>query len=268
MPVFGYIACLLIGVSLGSIGAGGGILTVPVMVYLFHVPVVLATSYSLFIVGLTSLLGAASNYRQSNTNIRVAGLFCLVSAGIVLLIRSWLLPLIPGRLFVVGGVPVTWSFLSMVIFALLLFLSAAAMIRQRGEPSPDGEDRNFLHLIGSGIVVGGVTGLLGAGGGFILIPSLVLLMKFPVKEAIGTSLLIIAINSLLGFGMDLRHMVVDWRFLACVTAVAMAGIFLGIAVASRVPDCRLKVIFGWFMVGIGVIVLTKELVGFFSIFGS
>jgi len=268
VPVFGYIACLLIGVSLGSIGAGGGILTVPVMVYLFHVPVVLATSYSLFIVGLTSLLGAVSNYRQSNTNLRVAGLFCLVSAGIVLLIRSWLLPLIPNRLFLIRNVPVTWSLASMILFAVLVFVSAAAMIRQREEPSPDCEDRNFLHLIGSGIVVGGVTGLLGAGGGFILIPSLVLLLKFPVKEAIGTSLLIIAVNSLLGFGMDLRHMPVDWHFLGWVTVVAVAGIFLGITVASRVSGSRLKIIFGWFMVGIGVIVLTKELVGFFSIFGS
>jgi uncharacterized membrane protein YfcA len=268
LSVFGYIACLLIGVSLGSIGAGGGILTVPVMVYLFHVPVVLATSYSLFIVGLTSLLGAASNYRQSNTNIRVAGLFCLVSAGIVLLIRSWLLPLIPNRLFYVGSVPVTWPLTSMLLFAALLFVSASAMIRQRDDAVACGGRRNIFHLVGSGIVVGGVTGLLGAGGGFILIPSLVLLLKFPVKEAIGTSLLIIAVNSLLGFGMDLRHMPVDWHFLGWVTVVAGVGIFLGIAVASRVPGSRLKVIFGWFMVGIGVIVLAKELVGFFSIFGS
>ena len=266
MQLFGYIACLLIGVSLGSIGAGGGILTVPVMVYLFHVPVVLATSYSLFIVGLTSLLGAASNYRQSNTNIKVAALFCLVSAGIVLFIRWWLLPLIPSRLFSIGHVPVTWSLASMLLFAVLLFLSASAMIRGREEPEPEEGDRNLLHLIGSGIVVGSVTGLLGAGGGFILIPSLVLLLKFPVKEAIGTSLLIISVNSLLGFGMDLRHMPVDWRFLAFVTVVAMSGIFLGIAVASRVPGDRLKIVFGWFMVGIGAIVLVKELFGFFSIF--
>jgi uncharacterized membrane protein YfcA len=156
----------------------------------------------------------------------------------------------------------------MLLFAALLFVSASAMIRQRDDAVACGGRRNIFHLVGSGIVVGGVTGLLGAGGGFILIPSLVLLLKFPVKEAIGTSLLIIAVNSLLGFGMDLRHMPVDWHFLGWVTVVAGVGIFLGIAVASRVPGSRLKVIFGWFMVGIGVIVLAKELVGFFSIFGS
>jgi uncharacterized membrane protein YfcA len=268
LQLFGYIACLLIGVSLGSIGAGGGILTVPVMVYLFHVPVVLATSYSLFIVGLTSLIGAASNYRQSNTNIKVAGLFCLVSAGIVLVIRSWLLPLIPSRLFIVGGAAVTWSLASMLLFAVLLFVSASVMIRRREEVVAVEGHLNIFHLVGSGIIVGGVTGLLGAGGGFILIPSMVLLLKFPVKEAIGTSLLIIAVNSLLGFGMDLRHMPVDWHFLGWVTAVALLGIILGIAIASRVGGDRLRIIFGWFMVGIGVIVLVKELVGFFSIFGA
>jgi uncharacterized membrane protein YfcA len=154
----------------------------------------------------------------------------------------------------------------MLLFAALLFVSAAVMIRRREDIVAGGGDRNIFHLVGSGIVVGVVTGLLGAGGGFILIPSLVLLLKFPVKEAIGTSLLIIAINSLLGFGMDLRHLPVDWHFLGWVALVALVGIFLGIAISSRVEGGRLRVIFGWFMIGIGAIVLVKELVGFFSIF--
>ena len=168
MQVVGYIACLLIGVSLGSIGAGGSILTVPVMVYLFHVPVIVATSYSLFIVGLTSLLGAAVNYRQANTNVRAAGLFCFVSAGGVLVIRSWLLPLIPARLFLFYGFQVTWALVSMLLFATLIFLSASAMIR-RGEGKVSGVVGDG-GIVGDGVMEGG--GIVGGdrvmeGGGTV-----------------------------------------------------------------------------------------------------
>jgi uncharacterized protein len=260
MEILGYIASLLIGVSLGLLGAGGSILTVPVMVYCFHVPVLMATSYSLFIVGVTSLLGACHQYRQENVDGKVAILFCFVPLMMVSLIRTYVLPEIPPQLFEVYGVPVTFSVLSMVLFSLLMMTAAIPMVRRRYSKEVLPPSNRAVHrMIVSGIVVGLVTGFLGAGGGFILIPSLVLLLGLPMKKAIGTSLFIIALNALVGFALDLQHMVMNWTLLGYVTLVAMVGIFLGAAISRKVSAGGLKVFFGWFVMLVAVVILAKEL---------
>ncbi len=262
MDLLGYIAALLIGVSLGLIGGGGSILTMPVMVYLFGVSPVTATSYSLFIVGSTSLVGAAQQYKHGTVNIRTALLFATTSVSAVFLTRKWLVPAIPEQIATVHGFIITESWLTMILFALLMLISAVFMMRKNTvheSPGIAGGKVSFgkIALFSTGI--GLVTGLLGAGGGFLLIPALVLVLHLPMKESVGTSLLVIALNSLIGFAGNIHDKGMDWQLLLIVTALAIAGILLGNYLHRRIPSGRLKMAFGWFVLLMGIYILAKEL---------
>lgn len=257
METLAYFASALIGIALGLIGGGGSILTVPVMVYLFGVNPLLATSYSLFIVGTTSLVGAYQNYRNNFVNIKTALLFGLSSIITVFVIRKFFISLIPPALFSVSGFQVT----TMVLFALLMIAAAFSMISDKKTINQDLPIRsgNTLKLLLYGIGIGVVTGLLGAGGGFLLIPTLVILLGLPMKEAVGTSLMIIAFNSLVGFVGDLGHFQINWPFLLEVTAIAIAGVFLGIFLSKKIDGGKLKKGFGWFVLIMGGYIVLKEL---------
>lgn len=260
MQIAGYIASLFIGISLGLIGGGGSILTVPVLVYLFGVNPVLATSYSLFVVGSTSLIGAISSYRKNLVRVQVALLFGLSSIATVFLTRKFLLPLIPEHLFTIGGLVITHALVTMVLFAALMIMAARAMIKTSVAPSstrPTKNDR-LLTLLSYGVLVGLATGLLGAGGGFLLIPALVLFVGLPMKEAVGTSLLIIALNSLAGFTGDVGHFSINWLFLSLITLVAIAGILLGGFFGKQINGAKLKTGFGWFVLVMALFILLKE----------
>lgn len=262
MEFLGYIASALIGISLGLIGGGGSILTVPVMVYLFKVQPLLATSYSLFIVGSTSLFGAASNYKKGLVSVKTAFLFGLSSIATVFFTRKFIIPAIPSEIFTIGNITVTESLLTMVLFAVLMVIAAVSMIRKKQECVQDdvvGKRARLSRLLLYGCAIGLVTGLLGAGGGFLLIPTLVLLIGMPMKEAVGTSLFIIALNSLIGFAGDLGHFVIDWKFLSTVTAIAVAGIFIGGAIAKKIEGEKLKKGFGWFVLLMGIYIIIKEI---------
>lgn len=231
MEIFAYLCSALIGISLGLIGGGGSIMTVPVLVYLFGASPLLATSYSLFIVGSTSLVGAINNHRKGLVDIKTALLFGLGSITTVFLTRKFLIPLIPARIARFGNFELTDNLLTMVLFAVLMVMAASAMInsgaKQETHKTTGEKARNLPKLLGYGIAIGLATGILGAGGGFLLIPALVLLVGLPMKKAIGTSLLIIALNSLIGFTGDLGHFSINWSFLLRITLIAVAGIFIG-----------------------------------------
>lgn len=263
MDIIGYMASLLIGISLGLIGGGGSILTVPVMVYLFGLQPLLATSYSLFIVGSTSLVGALNNLRIGLVNMKAALLFGASSIVTVFLTRKFILPVIPENIATIGGITISESLLTMVLFAILMLVASISMIRKRGgvkaETEVDTKSLLFGKLVIYGVSIGLVTGLLGAGGGFLLIPALVLLLKLPMKQAIGTSLMIIAMNSLIGFAGDLGHFAIDWFFLLKVTAIAVAGIFIGGALGKKIQSEKLKKGFGWFVLVMGIYIIVKEL---------
>ncbi|HEY1033263.1 MAG TPA: sulfite exporter TauE/SafE family protein [Flavipsychrobacter sp.] len=263
MEILGYLAAILIGISLGLIGGGGSILTVPVLVYLFGVDVTLATSYSLFIIGTTSLVGAFRNYRKGLVSIRTALLFGIPSIATVFIARQFLLPAIPPVLFKVDDFEVAKSFATMTLFASLMLFASISMIRPGNTSlqtsTPKSRTRFLVNLLFAGIGVGLVTGLLGAGGGFLLIPVLVLLFKMPMKEAVGTSLLIIALNSLFGFVGDVGNVSPDWTFLLILTAIAIAGILLGGWLSNRIDGKRLKTGFGWFVFIMAVYILIKEI---------
>ena len=264
MVIAGYILAALVGISLGLIGGGGSILTVPILVYLMGINPILATSYSLFIVGSTSMVGAINNYRKGFVNIKTALLFGLSSITTVFVIRKIILPAIPEILYSSASFHITHNMATMVLFALLMLLASIAMIKsgkvpeyQSANSTPN--NSHIIKLLLNGILIGMATGFLGAGGGFLVIPALVLMLKMPMKNAVGTSLLIIAFNSLIGFTGDLGHFSIDWKFLISITLIAIAGIFAGGLLAKKIDGEKLKKAFGWFVLVMGAYILIKEI---------
>lgn len=262
MEIAGYVASLVIGISLGLIGGGGSILTVPVLVYLFRVQPVLATAYSLFIVGSTSLVGSFPKYKLGQINLKTALIFGIPSIAAVYATRAFIVPAIPEAVFSIGSFVVTKSLLMMLLFAALMVFASVSMIRDKGNANMEAEEKqtfNYPLILIEGMVVGTLTGLVGAGGGFLIIPALVLLSKLPMKQAVGTSLLIIAAKSLIGFTGDLGKAVMDWRLLLTVTGLAIAGIFIGNSFSKKVSAVSLKKGFGWFVLAMGLYIIGKEL---------
>ncbi len=257
-----YLLAILIGVSLGLVGGGGSILTVPVLVYLFDVEPVTATTYSLFIVGITSLVGGVKAYTKKLIDFRAVALFGIPSILSIFIARQFILPAIPDFIGDIGGFRVTKSMLLMVIFAILMFTAAISMIRKDIHRDrlvlSDSRDPN-LFLILPGLIIGLVTGLLGAGGGFLIIPTLVLIIHMPMKAAVGTSLLIIAINSIFGFVFSIGQHYLDWKLLLLFTILAIGGIFIGSRLSDRISSAFLKQAFGWFVMVMGTYILVKEL---------
>lgn len=264
MEIAGYIASLFIGISLGLIGGGGSILTVPVMVYLFAVPTMQAISYSLFVVGITSLVGAFNNYRNGQVSLKTAFIFGSTSILTVFITRKYIIPALPEKLFAIGDFTFTLSLVTMLLFAMVMLLASAAMIKGRKKKLA-GEARKEVKaaipkLLSYGVGIGFITGLLGAGGGFILIPALVLLVGLPMKKAVGTSLLIIALNSLIGFLGDISNVTMNWKLILTVAAIAIVGIILGGTLAKKIEGEKLKKGFGWFVLIMGIYIIIKETV--------
>jgi uncharacterized membrane protein YfcA len=264
LTIFGLIASSLIGISLGLIGGGGSILTVPVLVYLFGIDPVLATAYSLFIVGSSSLVGAFPKYKAGLIDIKTAVVFGIPSIIAVFLTRKVLVPAIPVILFEVGGIIVTKALAMMILFAILMVAASVSMIRDKKQETQQTDAPrvfNYPLILLEGTVVGALTGLVGAGGGFLIIPALVMLSKLPMKQAVGTSLLIIAAKSLIGFTGDIAQNAekIDWTLLSMITFLAIIGIFIGNKLSKKMNGELLKKGFGWFVLVMGIYIIVKEL---------
>ena len=260
--IIGFAAAILIGISLGLIGGGGSILTVPVLVYILGVNPVLATAYSLFVVGSTSLVGAATYMRKGLVNYKTALVFAVPSFIAVFLTRKFLVPALPDPLFTVGEAIITKNIGIMVFFALIMLAASYSMIFAKKCVDCNEDDPvvfNFPMIALEGSVVGVITGIVGAGGGFLIIPALVLLAKLPMKMAVGTSLLIIAAKSLIGFLGDLSTQTIDWQMLLIFTGLSIVGIFIGSALSKKINEKILKTGFGWFVLVMGIYIITKEL---------
>lgn len=260
MEIIGYIAAVLIGITLGLIGSGGSILTVPVLVYLFAVDAVSATSYSLFIVGLTSAVGSFSYLKRKMINGKVVALFGIPSIISVILTRNFLVPAIPSHITYIGNLHITKDVLMLLLFGLLMIAASYGMIRNKKVAGrvTETESINWTLLIGHGFFVGMITGLVGAGGGFLIIPALVMLLKIPMKDAVGNSLVIIAANSFIGFFNSHNHDDINWKLLFSIAALAIAGIFTGIRLSKNVDGARLKPVFGWFILCMGIFIILRE----------
>ncbi len=262
MEVLGYIAAVFMGATLGMIGSGGSILTVPILVYLFGISPSVATGYSLFIVGSTALAGSFSYIRKGEVQFKTALNLALPGFAGVYLSRSVLHPSIPGQLFNIGETVVTKDTFLMTLFSLLMLISALSMIRGRSSaaaPKRSSSLQSFSAAL-QGFGIGLIAGLVGAGGGFLIVPALVFLAGLDMKTAVGTSLLIIAINTLFGFTGDLdNHDLIDWPFLISIAAVAIVGILLGTAISRRISDTNLKKAFGWLVLLMGCGILFDQL---------
>lgn len=259
MEYLGYFASIIIGLSLGLIGGGGSILTIPILVYLFKIEPELATSYSLFIVGITALLGCISHYKMGNLKIKSALYFAIPSVFSILIIREVIFPKIASTIFSIASYQVSKSFLIMIVFSVLMMAAAISMIRKR-KSIPNPPKTNYTQLGIIGFIVGIVTGFLGAGGGFLIIPALLFFANLPMKQAVGTSLLIIFINSSIGFAGDLYiGTPINYSFLLVISSIAFVGMIIGIQLSKKIDGSKLKPIFGWFILVMGIYIISKEI---------
>jgi uncharacterized membrane protein YfcA len=258
MEIAGYAASICIGLILGILGGGGSILSIPILVYLFHVDAVIASAYSLFIVGATSFVGAIPKYRDHLVNIRTGFIFGVPSIISIFSTRRWIVPSIPDVIFQTDNFILTKRILLLGFFALLMILASFSMIKGKREMKSDQNKIKWFLVVLEGTLIGFLTGLVGAGGGFLIIPALVFLTGLPFKTAVGTSLFIIAINSLCGFLGDVSNYSMDWSFLLTITSLAVIGILIGNKLQRKVSSLRLRIAFGWMTLAMGTLILVKE----------
>jgi len=262
MEILGFIASFAMGLTLGVIGGGGSILTVPIMVYLFGFSPTIATGYSLFVVGLTALFGSAMYIRKGDVDFKVGIIFSIPSMIGVNIARGWILPKIPQTLVNFKGFSLTKEIFVMAVFAALMIMASYSMIKKKNEQVPP-EIHPFMRtplIAFQGLIVGLIAGFIGAGGGFLIIPALVLRAGLSMRLAIGTSLLIIALQSLFGFAGDVsRGMTVDWIQLGLIATIAITGIMFGSAVAHEIKEQKLKTTFGWFVLVTGMTIFLEQL---------
>ncbi|MDQ3518730.1 MAG: sulfite exporter TauE/SafE family protein [Gemmatimonadota bacterium] len=252
MEVLGYFLAAIIGLSLGLLGGGGSILTVPIFVYVMGFGAKQAIAMSLPVVGATSLFGAASHWRSGNVRVRTAVFF-----GIVAMLGSYA----GARVAVHVSGAVQLSLLAVVMLA-----AAISMFRSKRESLgvADADDRRTGQklsvplLAAVGLGVGLLTGLVGIGGGFLIVPALVVLARVPMKQAVGTSLLVIAMNSFSGFLGYVGRVEIPWGLMALFTFIAIAGILVGTHLVRFVSQWALKRAFAAFLVVMGALILYQN----------
>jgi uncharacterized membrane protein YfcA len=200
--------------------------------------------------------------KKGLVNYKTAIVFAIPSFIAVFLTRKFLVPALPDPLFSIGESLVTKNIGIMVFFGLIMLAASYSMIRSKNDGAGDEKQAikfNFPMIALEGSVVGLITGIVGAGGGFLIIPALVLLAKLPMKMAVGTSLVIIAAKSLIGFLGDLSTQTIDWPLLIMFTGLSIVGIFIGSALSKKINERVLKTGFGWFVLTMGIFIITKEL---------
>ena len=263
MITIGYIGALLMGTVLGLVGGGGSILSVPIFVYIFGINPMQATGYSLLVVGLTSLIGSVDYMKRGLVEYKTGAVFAVPALVSVYLTRRYLMPVLPDSIFEFGEFILTKELLIMGSFSVIMLLASFSMIKRSNVRDALVTEKKFNYplIILEGILVGGVTGFVGAGGGFLIIPALVVLAGLKMKEAVGTSLIIIAVKSLIGFSGDLQTLPnIDWSFLLSFTVLSIIGMLVGIFLSRKVSSSILKPAFGWFVLVMASMMLIKELV--------
>ena len=258
MEFIGYLASICIGLILGLLGGGGSILSIPVLVYLFHIDAVMASAYSLFIVGVTSFIGAIPKYKDHLVDVRTGILFGVPSILAIFATRKWIVPAIPDVIFQLSGFTFSKRLMLLGFFAFLMIVASYSIISGRRQFQSDDRDWKVPLLVLEGLLIGFLTGLVGAGGGFLIIPALCWLTGLPFKTAVGTSLFIIAVNSLLGFAGDLLNYQMDWTLLLTLTCLAIFGILIGNRLQKRIAVEGLRKTFGWLTLCMGILMLVRE----------
>lgn len=261
LEILGYISALIIGITLGLIGGGGSILAVPVLAYLFMVNEKVATAYSLFIVGASALVGGIKQHFKGYVDWRTAIVFGIPAIIGVTVVRYYVVPALPEVLFSIGDFEFTRRMGMFGLFAVLMIPAAFSMLKERKSNLKVSEEvkYNYPLILIEGLLVGGITGLIGAGGGFLIIPALVILANVKMKVAIGTSLIIIALKSLLGFFFgDALTMDINWTFLSTFTTLSLIGIFIGSYIGNFIDGKKLKKGFGYFIIVMAIFIFYME----------
>lgn len=259
MEITGFVLTVVIGLLVGLFGGGGSILTVPVLVYLFAVPATRATTYSLALVSITSLMAVTSSVLQKKIALKKAFQFGVPSLITLYSVRAYVLPSIPSQFDLLGYVMEKNTFM-MLFFSLLMLASGFFMIRQK-KNNPDCINCRYnpFVLMIAGLLEGIFTGIVGAGGGFIIVPVLMVFGKLSLKQAVANSLFIIGIKSLIGFMGSADIAELDLFFLAKIVLIALTGMYWGIQLNKKLDSKQLKPFFGYFVILMGFIVLIKEL---------
>ncbi|WP_047244969.1 sulfite exporter TauE/SafE family protein [Maribacter thermophilus] len=262
IEIFGYISALIIGISLGLIGGGGSILAVPVLAYLFSINEKAATAYSLFIVGTSALVGGWKQHLKGYVDWRTAVVFGIPAIIGVTIVRHYVIPILPDTLFNLGDFEFTRRMAMFGLFAVLMIPAAFSMLKTKKEIKNKTSGKvkyNYPLILAEGLMVGGITGMIGAGGGFLIIPALVILANVEMKVAVGTSLIIIAIKSLMGFFLgDALTMDIDWQFLGLFTSLSLIGIFIGSYIGNFIDGNKLKKGFGYFILVMAAFIFYME----------
>ena len=258
--LLGYCAAVIVGLVLGLLGGGGSILSIPILVYLFHIEPAAAGAYSLFIVGVTSFAGAIPKYKQQLVHLKTGIVFGLPSIVSIFITRSIIVPAIPEEVFQVGDYILTKRMLLLGVFAVLMVFASIPMIRGKRDIASNNKKFRVVLVVLEGILIGFLTGLVGAGGGFLIIPALVFLTGLHFKTAVGTSLFIISINSMAGFLGDALHREMDWPLLLSLTAFAILGILIGDRYSKKISGIRLRMAFGWLTLATGAYIILREVI--------
>jgi uncharacterized membrane protein YfcA len=258
--IIGYILAVFVGMTLGMLGSGGSILSVPILVYVMGIEPTLATAYSLFVIGATSLVGGVHKAKQKLVDFKKVVLFGIPAIITVFITRKILVPKIPNIIFSTESFTLTKSVLIMIIFAFVMIFASVRMIKPlRAVVVTDQEKLNYFKIVLLGILIGLVSGFVGAGGGFLIVPTLLFFAKTPMKMAVGTSLFIVASQSLIGFVGDIMSdQVIDWKLLEIFTLASVIGIFIGNFISRKVADEKLKTGFGWFVLAMGIYIIIRE----------
>ncbi len=255
----GFIGALFIGIVLGITGGGGSILTVPILVYVLNYNPIIATAYSLFIVGTTSGFGTFQNFKKGLVYPKVALQFAFPSIFGVYITRKYIVSNIPLTIANIGSYILSKDTLLMLLFAIVMIFASYSMLKKQSNNISEVFRTNSIWIVTQLFFVGILIGLIGAGGGFLIIPALMKIANLPIKKAIGTSLFIITLNSLIGFLGDVQNIFIDWSFLLKFTSIAVIGIFIGLYLQSFINDKVLKKIFGFFVLIMSFLIITKEL---------
>ncbi len=255
---------VLIGISLGLIGGGGSILTVPVFVYIYKIDPILSATYSLFVVGVSSFTISIRSLIKKNIDYKTLIYFGIPSTLSIFIVRRLIVNQIPLS-FILLDIKLLRSSVFMILFAMLMFVAAIQMTRNKKESSStfnklntDGNKK--MRIIVVGCCVGIITGLLGVGGGFIIMPSLISVLHLNIRKAIGTTLIIIAINSSFGFLTTVSRQPIDWYLLLVFSSGSIAGIFIGSYLSDKISGAALKKIFGCFVLFISMWIFLKEII--------
>jgi len=264
MFIVGLLASFFMGTVLSFLGAGGSILTLPILVYLFQIDIIQATTYSLLLVGLTAVFGCVASFKDKLIDFKTGIIFGIPSIIGVVLARKVVLPFLPDQILV-GNFILEKSFLIMILFAVLMLVSSSLMIRDRKPVLSKTNDKNAYErniiIILEGLIVGQLTGFVGAGGGFLIIPALVLLTGLSMNIAVATSLFIIAIKSLMGYLSDvIDGFQTDWMFVFYVCLFTLVGVFFGRILSKKVSDKQTKKLFGYMKLIISFIIRIEQLI--------